>query len=147
MSKSGSQSIGPISKLVAYFCEGITNDSDVNVLLDWYLINDWDAQINNRSNLEVHPWLVKSGSTPGGFIRWGRSTTRQGNPPQRLVHKPHLHFACSINQVGWVQVLEPETRGQHILSNAKFSCQESNLDWVSAFSSCLSKLQSDSREL
>ena len=128
--------LGPISKLVRFFCPDVEISELSNEELCWYLLSDWDTQINKKSSTENHPWLIKLDFTPGGFIRWGRSTTRSGNAPEKLIHKPHTHFGCNINETGWVQVSEPEIRGAHLLSRAAGRCVENDPDWLKSFEMC-----------
>ena len=138
--------IGPISKLVRFFCPDVEISELPNEEFCWYLLSDWDTQINNRSSVQNHPWLVKLEFTPGGFIRWGRSTTRSGNAPERLLHKPHTHFGCNINEIGWVQVSEPEVRGAHLLSRASGKCEESDSDWLLSFEMCRMQVIMESKQ-
>jgi len=128
--------LGPISKLVRFFCPDVEMSEQSNEELCWYLLSDWDTQINKKSSTENHPWLIKLDFTPGGFIRWARSTTRNGNAPEKLIHKPHTHFGCNINETGWVQVSEPEIRGAHLLSRAAGRCVENDPDWLKSFEMC-----------
>jgi len=138
--------IGPISKLVRFFCPDVEPSEPSNEEFCWYLLSDWDTQINKRSSVQNHPWLIKLEFTPGGFIRWGRSTTRSGNAPERLIHKPHTHFGCNINETGWVQVSEPEVRGAHLLSRANGKCEESDSDWLSSFEMCRKQVVIESKQ-
>jgi hypothetical protein len=138
--------LGPISKLVRFFCPDVEVSELANEEFCWYLLSDWDTQINKRSSAQSHPWLIKLNSTPGGFIRWGRSTTRSGNAPEKLIHKPHTHFGCNINETGWVQVSEPEVRGAHLLSRATGECAEINSDWLLSFEMCRKQLYKESTQ-
>ena len=137
--------LGPISKLVRFFCPDVEISELSNEELCWYLLSDWDTQINKKSSTENHPWLIKLDFTPGGFIRWGRSTTRSGNAPEKLIHKPHTHFGCNINETGWVQVSEPEIRGAHLLSRAAGRCVENDPDWLKSFEMCRGQVNINSQ--
>lgn len=138
--------VGPISKLIRYFCPDVEISALPNEGFCWYLLSDWDTQISKRSSVESHPWLIKLDFTPGGFIRWGRSTTRSGNAPEKLIHKPHTHFGCNINEIGWVQVSEPEVRGAHLLSRACGKCEEGDSDWLVSFEMCRKQIYLESMQ-
>jgi hypothetical protein len=130
------EDVGPITKLVKFFCPDIEFGEFESEGFQWFLLSDWDTQINRKSDSDKHPWLVGHSTTPAGFIRWNRSTTRSGNAPLRLYQKAHTHFGCNINDVGWVQVGEPQIRGAHLLSKFVASCEEVDLDWLSSFDLC-----------
>ena len=136
VSEQRQSELGPISKLVRFFCPDVEISDLPNEEFCWYLLSDWDTQINRKSASDNHPWLVKFNFTPGGFIRWGRSTTRSGNAPEKLIHKQHAHFGCIVNETGWVQVSEPEVRGAHLLSRANGRCEENDSDWLMSFMMC-----------
>ena len=138
--------LGPISKLVRFFCPDVEISNLPNEEFCWYLLSDWDTQINKKSSTDNHPWLIKLDFTPGGFIRWGRSTTRSGNVPEKLIHKPHTHFGCNINETGWVQVSEPEVRGAHLLSRASGKCEENDSDWLMSFEICRGQVVMESQK-
>jgi hypothetical protein len=131
---------GPISKLVRFFCPDVEISDLPTGEFCWYLLSDWDTQINRKSASENHPWLVKIDFTPGGFSRWGRSTSRIGNAPEILIHKSHTHSGCNINETGWVQVAEPEVRGAHLLARASGRCEENDSDWLMSFAMCRSQV-------
>lgn len=147
MGEDTRQELGPISKLVKFFCPDAEVDgTDSNEYL-WFLLSDWDTQINRKSDSERHPWLVQNGITPAGFIRWNRSTTRSGNAPSRLFQKPHPHFGCSINEEGWVQVEDPQIRGAHLLSKSIPVCEETDSDWLYSFALCREQIAINSNEV
>lgn len=137
-------SIGPISKLVKFFCPDVEAGENESDEFQWYLLSDWDTQIHRKSDSDKHPWLVGFGATPAGFIRWNRSTTRSGNAPSKLYQKPHTHFGCSINEEGWVQVSEPQVRGAHLLSKFFPCCEEVDSDWLHSFELCRKQIQFNS---
>ena len=144
MTERSKQELGPISKLVKYFCPDVAAGDVDEAEYQWYLLTDWDTQINRKSDSEKHPWLVCFGVTPAGFIRWNRSTTRSGNAPSRLFQKPHSHSGCGINEEGWVQVEEPQIRGAHLLNRSIPICEESDPDWLYSFALCRNQIAFDS---
>jgi hypothetical protein len=146
MTERSQQELGPISKLVKFFCPDVEDLEIKSDEYQWYLLTDWDTQINRKSDSEKHPWLVEFGVTPAGFIRWNRSTTRSGNAPSRLYQKPHTHFGCSINEEGWVQVGDPQIRGAHLLSKSIPICEESDSDWLHSFRLCRNQIAFDSKK-
>jgi hypothetical protein len=137
-------SIGPISKLVKFFCPDVEVGEFESDDFHWYLLSDWDTQINKKSDSEKHPWLVGSGATPAGFIRWNRSTTRSGTAPSKLYQRAHPHSGCLINEVGWVQVSEPQVRGAHLLSKFFPCCEEIDVDWLYSFELCRKQIDVNS---
>lgn len=146
MTERSQQELGPISKLVKFFCPDAALGEGDEVEFQWYLFTDWDTQINRKSDTEKHPWLVSLGVTPAGFIRWNRSTTRSGNPPARLFQKPHAHSGCGINEEGWIQVGDPQIRGAHLLSKINPICEEADSDWLYSFELCRNQLTFNSKE-
>lgn len=144
MPESINDSIGPISKLVKYFCPDVEVGDFESAEFQWYLLSDWDTQIHRKSDSDKHPWLVGFGATPAGFVRWNRSTSRSGSAPSRLYQKAHTHFGCRINEEGWVQVLEPQVRGAHLLSKFFPCCEESDSDWLLSLELCRRQLDFNS---
>ena len=141
MTERANEDFGPITKLIKFFCPDVEFEAMDPEGFQWFLLNDWDTQINKKSDSDKHPWLVRKGATPAGFVRWNRSTTRAGNAPSRLFQKAHMHFGCNINELGWVQVGEPQIRGAHLLAKYSPSCEEVDSDWLYSFELCRKQIE------
>ena len=110
-------------------------------ICNWYMISDKITGIKARAEDRVHPCLIlmKPNIRSGRVDIWIRSTTREGVPPDYLLHRPHNHgtgAGCPLNVDAYISIRDFVSLPATEFLSLKARSQELDQDWLKSFQKC-----------
>ncbi len=107
----------------------------------WYQIPNQITRISDRNLTSTHPCILfdTSSLTTGYAEIWIRSSTLEGDFPEFVFHKSHIHSRsgnCPLDRDGHIGVKLYKRVPAVYITRMSPKCTESDQDWLKTFEKC-----------